>query len=69
MAAKQYSVPFVVLTGLYKLCPQYPYPADMDMYSSFRSPAGKRGEGWGGPKGRGFYDVLTFFFSFLILFL
>ena len=50
MAAKQYSVPFVVLTGLYKLCPQYPYPADMAMYSSFGSPAGMW---WCGGKEKG----------------
>ena len=35
MAARHCCVPFVVLTGLYKLCPLYPYPRDMDMYSNF----------------------------------
>lgn len=39
LAARHYSVPFVVLTGLYKLCPLYPYPSDMDMYCNFGSPA------------------------------
>jgi len=37
LAAKHHSVPFVVCTGLYKLCPLYPY--DQDTFNELRSPS------------------------------
>jgi translation initiation factor eIF-2B subunit beta len=36
-AAKLHSVPFVVCTGLYKLCPLYPH--DQDTFNELRSPS------------------------------
>eukprot|EP01118_Nematostelium_gracile_P016102 TRINITY_DN6594_c0_g1_i1.p1 TRINITY_DN6594_c0_g1~~TRINITY_DN6594_c0_g1_i1.p1 ORF type:complete len:344 (+),score=96.05 TRINITY_DN6594_c0_g1_i1:106-1137(+) len=37
LAAKHHSVPLVVCTGLYKLCPLYPY--DQDTFNDITSPA------------------------------
>lgn len=37
LAAKHHSVPFVVCTGLYKLCPLYPY--DQDTFNDITSPS------------------------------
>lgn len=37
LAAKHHAVPFVVCTGLYKLCPLYPY--DQDTFNDVTSPS------------------------------
>lgn len=37
LAAKHHSVPFVVCTGLYKLCPLYPF--DQDTFNDMKSPS------------------------------